>query len=110
MPEVETYFIDNDNLIKLTGLQDAANNIYLNAASVTVTIVDATTESEISGQTWPTTMTYVSGSNGDYQATLEFDLVVIDTQSLRADIVADAGAGLRLSLRVPVVAAYRQGD
>lgn len=110
MAEIETLFIDNDNLIKLSGLRDAANGIYLNGASVTVTLVDASTEAEVQGQTWPSTMEYVSSSNGDYQCTLEYDLVVSPQQLIIAKVVANAGGDLRLSLRVPVVASYRAGE
>lgn len=110
MAEVETYFIDNNNLIKLTGLRDAANALYLNGASVSVTMLDAATDAEITGQTWPLTMDYVASSSGTYQATLDYDLVVSPGQSLVAKVVANAGEGLRLSLRVPVTAKYRDGE
>lgn len=110
MAELETYYIDNDNLLRLSGLGDAANGIYLNGASVTVTIVDAATETEITGQTWPATMSYVNSSNGVYQCTLEYDLNVTEQQTLIGLVVADAGSGLRLSLRVPIIALYRQGE
>lgn len=110
MAETETLFIDNDNLIKLTGLRDAANGLYLNGASVSLTLVDAVSEAEVAGQTWPTTMEHVTDSDGDYQCTLEYDLVVLPGQSLIAKVVANAGDGLRLSLRVPVVACHRHGE
>lgn len=110
MAEIETYFIDNNNLIKLSGLRDAANAIYLNGASVSVTIVDAATDEEIAGQTWPASMSYVNSSDGAYQVTLDYDLTVTPGQQMVAKVVADAGEGLRLSLRVPVVAMYRQGE
>ena len=110
MPEIETLFIDNDNLIKLSGLRDAAHGIYLNGASVSVTLIDAATETEILGQTWPATLEHIADSNGDYQCTLEYDLAVMPQQPLIAKVVANAGADLRLSLRIPVVASYRVGE
>lgn len=110
MPEIETLYIDNDNLLKLSGLRDAANGIYLNGASVSVTLVDAATEVAIAGQTWPATMDHIANSNGNYQCTLEYDLIVSPQQPLIAKVVADAGVGLRLSLRVPVLASYREGE
>ena len=106
---VDIYYIDNDNMIELTGLRDAANAIYLNGASVSLTLVDSATEVEISGQTWPATMSYVNASDGDYRLTLEYDLVVQHGQSLTAHVVADAGAGLRMVIRHPVLALYREG-
>ena len=107
---VDIYYIDNDNLIELTGLRDAANNLYLSGVAVQLTMVDAATDVDISGQSWPATMSYVAGSDGDYQLTLEYDLDVTEGQTLLAKVVADAGSGLRMSLRVPVLALYRAGE
>lgn len=108
--EPDIYYIDNDNMILLEGLTDAANGSFMNGASASVTIVDAATEEEIAGQTWPATMDYVSGSDGNYRATLEYDLDVSEGQTLMAFVIVDSGPGLRLSLRKPVLAIYRQGN
>lgn len=107
---VDIYYIDNDNLIELTGLRDAVNSLYLSGATVQLTMVDAATDVEIGGQTWPAAMSYVNGSDGDYRLTLEYDLDVSEGQTLLAKVIADAGEGLRMSLRVPVLALYRAGE
>lgn len=109
MAEIETYFIDNDNMIQISGVRDAANGIYLNNADFEVTLVDAATETEIVGQTWPATMSYVHESDGIYRLTLEYDLEVVDQQNLIAKLSGNP-FGLRLSLRIPVIARYRQGE
>jgi len=109
MAEIETYFIGNDNMLQISGVRDAANGIYLNNASLQVTLIDAATETEIAGQAWPAAMSYVSGSDGVYRLTLEYDLDVISRQVLIAQLEGSPN-GLRLSLRIPVVASYRQGE
>jgi|SRR5687768_790342 len=109
MAEIETYFIDNDNMLQISGVRDAANGLYLNGASLEVTLIDAATETEIAGQVWPAAMSYVNGSNGVYRLTLEYDLDVTSQQALIARLVGSPN-GLRLSLRIPVVASYRQGE
>lgn len=109
MAEIETYFIDNDNMLQISGVRDAASGLYLNNASLEVTLIDAATEAEIAGQTWPAAMSYVNGSDGVYRLTLEYDLDVAAQQALIAKL-AGSPNGLRLSLRIPVVAAYRQGE
>lgn len=110
MANIETLWIDNDNLLRVTGVRGGANDVYLNAASAEVTLVDADTGTALSGQSWPLALPYISGSNGDYEVTLPFAIQTTDKQQIRAEVVIDGGAGLRLSIRQPVVASYRVGD
>lgn len=110
MAEIETLYIENDNLIRLSGLRDGAHEIYLNGATVTVTLVDAASGEEIDGETWPLTMDYISGTDGSYHAILPYDLALTGEQPLKAIVVADSGPGLRMSLRVPVIARYRDEE
>lgn len=84
----------SDNLLEVIGLQDARTSAYLNSATVTVTVVD-TSGTPIAGQSWPTTLDYVAGSNGNYVAVLEDALVVTDRQVVTAQITADGGTNLR---------------
>jgi hypothetical protein len=107
---VDIYYIGNDNLIELTGMRDAVQGLFLNDAAVTLTLVDAETDTEVAGQIWPETMLYVEDSNGDYHLTLEYDLVVEESQHLIAKVEATAGVGLHLSLRLPVIALHREGN
>ena len=82
----------NSNLLELVGLKNAATGAYLNAATVTVTL-QTEAGTEISGETWPLTMSYVSGSNGDYRALLSHTLGLV-SGPVDAVVDADAGAGL----------------
>ena len=87
--EVEILYRKNDALIRLLGLKNELTGDYINNATVTATL-RSLSGVMISGQSWPLSMPYVSGSNGDYQATLSSLLEVKIGQTLVAQISADA--------------------
>ena len=99
-------YVSNDNLVEIIGLQNAASDAYLNGATVTFTLKDSA-DAAVTGAT-TISMTYVSGSSGDYRGTLA------DTVSLTADakytceITADGGAGLKGVWKAPVRAEDRK--
>lgn len=102
-----TLYLGNDNVLTLVGLQNDISAAYLNAATVTVTLVDSD-GTEISGETWPLTMTYVATSDGNYRATLPDTLTGLTAaDALTAKVSADGGAGLQGYWEVPVLAAVR---
>lgn len=109
MAQVELLLINNDCLLRVTGVR-GTNGVYLNGATASVTLLDLTSEDEIAGETWPLSMSWVSGSNGNYEVLLTDSLQLSNNQSVRADIEINGGAGLRLSIRQPVRATYRTGD
>lgn len=78
-------YIENDNLVELDELKDNADDSYVNDATVTVTLQEPG-GTEVSGQTWPATMSYVASSDGKYQGTLEDDVSLIAGQPYNAII------------------------
>jgi hypothetical protein len=62
-------YLDNDNLVALTGLKDSAAAAYLNNATVQLTVL-APDGAELAGVVWPQPMAYVVGSKGEYRYTL----------------------------------------
>lgn len=87
-------YISNDNLLTLVGLQNEATSAYLNSATVAVTLVDSD-GTEVAGGTWPLTMSYVGGSDGNYRATLPDTLTgLTNNDALTAQVSANGGAGL----------------
>ena len=82
-------YIDNDNLIELTGLNDKDGLI--NDATVEVTIVD-TKDLEVEGIVWPLTMD-PTGSNGDYEAVIDKAAEFLENTGYRAIIIVTASAG-----------------
>ena len=86
-----TAYLNSDNVITLDGLYDNVGLAYENTATVNVTLTDIN-GTEVSGETWPLLMNYVSASNGKYRATLT-DSLTLSEGTYTATITADAGAG-----------------
>jgi len=100
-------FIDNDNVLALIGLKNYVTSVYINDATVTATLYDAAGV-EVTGQTWPVTMAYASGTDGIYRATLEYDLTVTTEQVYVAHVEVDGGSGLIGHFEARVMAMTRR--
>lgn len=88
-----------DNLIELLGLRRADDEtVFLNAATVTAQIKD-TSGTNIGGSI---TMAYVAASNGNYRGTIDDTIAVTEDTEVRAEVSANAGAGLQGFWNVPL--------
>jgi hypothetical protein len=87
-------FVGNTNEIELLGLKSEIEETFIDDAAVTVTVKDADGNS-IAGQSWPATLTFVDGSEGDYRGTLEHDLDLEAGEEYVAHVDANAGANRR---------------
>lgn len=85
-----TAFVANTNLLELSGLQDAIDDSYINDATVTATLKDSA-GADVGGITWPLTLAYVDGSDGDYRAVLVAALELANRGHYTAVIEVDAG-------------------
>jgi hypothetical protein len=104
---MDVAFYQNDNLLEILGLQDAASGAWLNAATVTATIVDRAGVN-VTGFTQPLSLAYVAASNGDYRATLPDEAALLDGRKYTAKISADAGAGLKGYWEFPFICKTRR--
>lgn len=88
-------YSSNDTRLRATGLHtydEAGVKIYLAAAAtVTVTLLDDA-GAEIVGEMWPLALTYITGSQGDYQTVLRNELVLTPGQEVTARVVIENGA------------------
>lgn len=84
-----TAFVANTNNLDLIGLRNAATGTYVNDADVKVTVKDKA-GSEVSGETWPLTMDYVTGSQGDYRGVISHEAALAAGQWYTAEITANA--------------------
>lgn len=82
-------YVGNTNNLELTGLKSEVEDIFLDDVVITVTVKDSAGV-ELTGETWPQTMTYVAGSNGDYVLGLSHLLNLTRGQRYTAFIDADA--------------------
>lgn len=90
--DVQTLYYGSDMLLEVAGLRDDVTGDYLNTATVTVTLKTATGVN-VTGETWPLAMTYVTSSNGVYRATLKDTLSLTANARYVATVSADGGAG-----------------
>lgn len=106
MSNVTVLFVGNDTVLEVKGLKNEVTGAFLNAATVTATLVDAQ-GSEVGGQSWPVTLAYVTDSDGIYRGTLSYAMSLTATSRYTAQVTADGGAGLRASWDVPCTARTR---
>jgi len=101
----EQLLINNDMEIRVEGLQDQEGTYYDNAdLELTLETLDG---SEVSGQTWPVSMSYVSGTDATYKATIQDTVDISEGQAYIAHIVGSAG-GLDIDIRLRAIAVYRR--
>jgi len=84
-------FVANTNLIELIGLKDAIQDTFINDAAVTVSIRQLNGK-PVAGSSWPLTVDYVTGSDGDYRVVLTHSLNLIDNKHYKAIIGVNAGS------------------
>lgn len=101
-----TLLIGNDHIVELAGLHDEISGSYLNAATVTARL-KTVAGVEVAGESWPITLTYVTGSNGNYRGTIEDAVVLESGKSYMLEITADGGGDLIGFWRKELIAQYR---
>lgn len=84
---IEDAYVGNTNLLELIGLTDQITDQFINDATVTGTIVDSE-GNEVDGVVWPLSMPYVSGSDGDYRASVSDDAEFIAGNCYIAQVTA----------------------
>lgn len=70
---INLYAGNNTIEVELVGLKDASAGTYINDATVTVTMYGEDGSTEVTGETWPVTMSYVASSNGNYLGVVSAD-------------------------------------
>jgi hypothetical protein len=86
-----TAFVDNTNLLRIKGLFNVVDDLYVNAGAVTATIKDSNGD-VVAGQSWPVTLDYVAASNGIYRVALNAAIIFIAGATYTAEITALDGA------------------
>lgn len=106
MSNVTILYVGNDTVLEVRGLKNEVTGAFLNAAAVTATLVDAEGD-QVTGQSWPVTLAYVTGSDGLYRATLSYGMGLTSGGRYTAQITANGGSGLRASWSIPCLARAR---
>lgn len=98
---MEQLIINSDNLIEIPELVNGADGTAIPSATVSLTLLDLD-DVEISGESWPLTMNYVSGTDATYRATAKYTLPLSHGDIVKAKVIADAGVGLRREWITPM--------
>lgn len=94
MSDVHILFEGNDMMLEVAGLKNELTGAFMNSATVTVSLADNDGE-PVDGNAWPLPLQYVADSDGVYRATLADTLDLTSNTRYVAELIADAGAGLR---------------
>lgn len=93
---VQVLFAGNDMVVKIVGLKDETLGTFVNNATVTCRVKDSDGV-ELAGITFPVTLGYEPGSDGNYSGVLEAALAVAIGDKVMVEIAVDAGvAGVGL--------------
>jgi len=85
-------FDSNDMLFHMKGMQFKDSGDYMNASdTVRITLYDKD-GTQLTGQTWPFSLTYTAASSGDFVGVLNAEIVANDCDTGRAKVEA-IGAG-----------------
>lgn len=89
----EDLYINTDSHIEVVGLQNAATGtLFDNTATVQVTLLDASDDSQITGETWPLSLSHVV--DGTFRGVLKDTLSLATCMQCKTQWVADWGSGL----------------
>lgn len=88
---VHIAYVGNDMLVELDELMNMATNAYVNDATVLCTLVDST-GANVTGQSWPLSLSYVATSSGKYRGTLNAGLALSKSRRYKAKITVTAGS------------------
>ena len=99
-------FYLNDMTLELDGLQNGIDGSFLNAATVLATLKDCDGD-EVSGQSWPLTLVYVTDSDGTYRSKLDAAVEVTVDEVYVAEVTAVEG-GLKGRWDLPLVVKLRK--
>jgi hypothetical protein len=99
---LEVLAINSDNLVRLDGLTNASSGAYVNNATVTFSLVDASGATLINA----TGMAFVAASNGRYEGTIPYTTALTLNGFYTLQITA-VGGGFRIFRQIQCIAKYR---
>ena len=106
---LEVIAIGSDNLVRLDVLTNASSGAYVNTATVTFTLKDAS--GNIFGGQSGVSMPYVAASNGRYEGDLPQGVTVTMAPGALFTIeVTAVGGGFTLFRRLSCIAKYRSNQ
>lgn len=108
MATAREWYKNSDNIVRLDNQYDTYTAAYLNSATVTATLKDLA-GTEVTGVSWPVTLTYVSASNGQYIAVVDKTAAVTVGLSYRLEITL-VQSGIDKFYSIPLVIVEDDGQ
>jgi len=99
-------YYSNDNTLEVRNLAVQGTGSAVADAVVTATVVKEQTYAEVSGQTWPVTLSYVAASTL-YRGTLKDEMVLTPEEKVIAQITASGGTNLKGYWEFPLICKTR---
>ena len=99
---LEVLAINSDNLVRLDGLTNASSGAYINNATVTFVLLDASGATVVSS----TSMPFVASSNGRYEGTIPYTTALTLNAFYTLQITA-IGSSFRIYRQIQCIAKYR---
>ena len=103
----ELLFIGNDMSLTVTGLKDEIAGTFINSGATVTATIKNRAGVNVSGQNWPLTLSYLTGTNGNYRGVLEDGIAFEANEIYRIEITADAGSDVIGFWRYERKAVYR---
>jgi len=100
------FYLDNDHALDLQNLRNGATGEYINDATVQATLLDAAGD-QVAGQSWPTVLTYRTGTPGCYRSQINDDVSVALGDAITAQITAQVD-GLTATWALPLTVTARR--
>lgn len=72
-----TLYVDTDHALSVSGLQGSGGD-YVNNATVQATVYESDGTTEVSGQSWPVTLDYQAGTDGNYSGVIDNAANLVD--------------------------------
>lgn len=104
-----TLYVDNSNVFELQGLTNSASGDFDVGATVTVTLYDRDGVA-VTGQVWPATMAYVTGTYATYRATLDSNIAIVAGSKYIAAVSALGSGGEAGNWSAILVAKTRRAE
>ena len=99
MAKAETFVFESDNLVRVKNLRNKQSGTLVTGATVTAELFESDRTTQITGMSSnPVTLSEIAGKNGLYEGFFDDTASVTVGQDLTVKVVADAGAGQKLTV------------
>lgn len=104
MASSSVLYVGGNSLVIVSGLYDENAEAFENSATVEITLLDETSTTEVTGETWPITASYISNSNGRYHGIIDTDADLVVGTKYVVKVVIKVSAAIVSTFYIEVTA------